>query len=738
MIYTVGNVPDSSKYVRTNFKHFLDWFNSVDSYQLDLETNITRTRLGRTIRTIQFGEVRAEFNNLGIRWFIVWNDLTPSELLELRWCLEDSKKKKYIHNASFEYETLLNYGIVLENVYDTMLAEKIKWAGYFTAEEDENENTFFSLAGTLFRYWQIILDKSYQTAFVDGIPLTEGHVLYGCDDVTHLDLLARTQYKFLKEEGLINVLNLENEAVLAFGDITWYGMKMDQEKWLSNIEDAEPLIREFKLKMDNWLLTDPIFNKYARENEVITTEDTVAFNKNSPVHKLNLIKRLFPDITGATQPIIKKYSKDNISSDAQDILGDLVNGDWSSSYLELLKTDREWLIAENYLIPEGTIRINWNSTAQVLPMFQKADKNLKDLSEKSRNNFAHAVVPDFENYKRALKLMSSFGQKFLDEFVDLDGCVRTSINQIVSTGRVSSSRPNMQQIPSYEAVGNKYRNAFIPTRKGRVFVDSDYSSQELCIIAFISKDPVWLKALTEGKDLHSVCAELVYGKTWLNAAEADCAYYKLDSNGLPSKNKCNCKKHKVLRFNCKTINFGLAYGMSKFKLAGTLHITVPEAESLIDLYFTTFPAIGQTLTNLGGYGVQTGLIKTLAPFNRKRWFPEWAKVKDHIEYHIKGIQYNGLLGEIERASKNQPIQGAAADMMKYALVLIRRYINDNKLRERVNLSMQVHDQATTECDEDYAEIWMPKLTELMEKAARLIIPSGILKADTNISAVWTK
>lgn len=155
-------------------------------------------------------------------------------------------------------------------------------------------------------------------------------------------------------------------------------------------------------------------------------------------------------------------------------------------------------------------------------------------------------------------------------------------------------------------------------------------------------------------------------------------------------------------------------------------------------YFDTFPNIETLLVNLGGYGVQTGVIKTLAPFNRKRWFPEWAKFKDHIPYHLAKIKYHGGLGQIDRASRNMPIQGSCADMMKYALVLIRKYINDNGLRNQVRLIMQVHDQATTECIEWYAEEWKGILTQLMEKAAKVIIPSGIIKADTNISLAWAK
>lgn len=108
----------------------------------------------------------------------------------------------------------------------------------------------------------------------------------------------------------------------------------------------------------------------------------------------------------------------------------------------------------------------------------------------------------------------------------------------------------MQQIPANDDVGNKYRNCFVPDSPAWVFVDSDYSSQELCVIASLSGDPVWLKALELGQDLHSVCAELVYGKEWKDAADADCAYYH------GGKQKCKCKKHKSLRTAVKTINFG--------------------------------------------------------------------------------------------------------------------------------------------------------------------------------------
>ena len=316
-----------------------------------------------------------------------------------------------------------------------------------------------------------------------------------------------------------------------------------------------------------------------------------------------------------------------------------------------------------------------------------------------------------------MKLATSYGKDFF-KFVSGDGKIHTSFNQILDTGRVASSKPNMQQIPA----DNKFRNCFIAPPDW-CFVSSDYSSQELNVIAFGSKDPVWLDALQRGQDLHSVCADLVYGNEWLESAEDDCAY-------LLSRAKCNCPKHKKLRTNVKTINFGLAYGMGPHKLADTLTISTKEAEELIEKYFNAFPSIGGFLEKLGSYGKKFGYIKTFPPYNRKRWFPNWyPKIWDNKSDKME-------LGSIERASKNTPIQGASADMTKLALIYVRDFIR--RTNAPVKLVMTVHDQIDTICSIDYADKWVVKMTELMEKAALVVVTNGLLKADTNISKSWEK
>lgn len=350
--------------------------------------------------------------------------------------------------------------------------------------------------------------------------------------------------------------------------------------------------------------------------------------------------------------------------------------------------------------------INWGSPSQTLALFQNLVPNLEDVNGKKLNKhrYKHKLIDEYIRYKERTKLANAYGTKFFN-YVNCDGKVHTNFSQILDTGRVSSSKPNMQQIPS----DNTFRNCFV-TEPGWVFVSSDYSSQELNVIAYGSQDPVWLDALERGLDLHGVCADLVFEDKW-RSADAD--------------------EKKKLRTQIKAINFGLAYGMGPFKLADTLQISKGEAEALIEKYFTEFPNIRDFLTKLGTFGTRNGYIRTFKPFKRRRWFDTWyPKIWDD---RSKLQEF----GSIERASKNTPIQGSSADMTKLALIYIFDEIQNN-WKGDVKIVMTVHDQIDTVCKQEIAESWAVKMTELMEKAAIKIIPNGLLKADTNISATWEK
>ena len=557
----------------------------------------------------------------------------------LRDVLESETIVKVFHNAKFDYKFIRAVGICTENVWDTFLVEKILHCG--------KDNVRFSLAHVVKRYLNKTLTKEVRSQFVGltGQPFTDSQVLYGAKDVVYLLGIVEHQQEKLDKYNLNDVAQLENDAVLAFSDIEYEGLNINQSEWLEISAEVEINMDKVEKDMDETLVTDAKF-----------------------------------------QSFVSNY----------------VQGDLFTAFEELRKID-----------------VKWSSPKQALEVFRVLIPDLEKVDAKFlyKHRKKHPLIPAYMKYKEQAKVVSSYGKKFLEN-VHSDGKIHTSFNQILNTGRVSSSEPNMQQMPA----SNRFRNC-IKAPEGWVFVSSDYSSQELNVIAYGSQDPVWLEALKKSQDLHSVCASLVYGDKWIDAAKDDCAYIK-------SKAKCNCPEHKSLRTKVKTVNFGLAYGMGPNKLADTLEISLGEAKELIERYFKVFPNIGSFLTKLEKFGVKYGYARTYPPYNRRRWFSEWFNGIG-AEPSLKGIS-----GTIGRAAKNTPIQGSSADMTKLALVFIRDFIRKNNVP--VKIVMTVHDQIDTVCSCEYAETWRVKMTELMEEAAIKVIPNGLLKAETNISECWEK
>ena len=353
------------------------------------------------------------------------------------------------------------------------------------------------------------------------------------------------------------------------------------------------------------------------------------------------------------------------------------------------------------------VNVKWSSPIQVKKVMNSyLQINLDKVNAFELYKYKDKpLVTRYLQYKEKQKISSTYGKSFL-KYIMRDGKVRTSFWQILNTGRVSSGskedrKPNMQNIPAR----NQFRNCF-HARDGYSIVSVDYSGQELAIIAYGSQDPVWIKCRKNNEDLHSVCAELVFGDKWHTGDK------------------------KALRTMIKTINFGLAYGMSKFKLSDTLNISIDEADKLIKKYFTAFPNIKSFLHKLGMYGVQNGHIRTFKPFRRIRWFPQWYQGIHTSQKDFK------IKGAIERASKNTPIQGTGADMIKQSMVLIREYIR--KFNLPCYMVTQVHDEIGVEVRDDFAEDWAKLQCKLMKEAGEMIIKGFDMTVDYTITKKWSK
>lgn len=713
------------------FDEFITWLWSQKEIQFDIETNICKWWNEFDIISMQFGSCSGPV----IQWFLQWSELTNEQKIAIKEYLENQYRTKLIHNAMFEYVVCRFHGIIIENVFDTMLAEKILRGGM------ELEN--YALADISWKYLRIMMDKTLQKSFGNNI-ITPDKIIYGITDVAYLKAIKAQQMFKCAEEGLLNVFGLEMEAVLSFGDITYEGMLFDFAKWRENIALAQPIVDKHLLQLNSWILSGGKLHDVALRMEYVSNKDRVQINYNSWQQIGELLQLIFPDIPGTSQVMLKKFSEERcctLEPMQLALLQDIRLKDYDKFRDYLIEHHYDYLVEHQYLIPADTVTINWNSDQQVLPLFQILVPKLSRLAEEERNRHPHAVLTDFENYMKALQLVTKLGEQWIEKYVGPDGKVRTNFNQVVSTGRVGSSNPNMQNIIVTEEVGTRYRNAFI-CEPGWTFVDSDYTGQELALIAKACNDPIWLGAIARGEDIHSIVAELMFAEKWKAGTQEGCAYYamKVNADGqlVQAKQKCSCKVHKQCRYDSKAIDFGLAYGMTIIKLAADLKISRIEAQRLLDKFFEIFPGIKITLDFLGQFGVMNGYIMTLAPFNRKRWFPYWRENYAYREVHCMGIKHIGPLGDIERASKNHPFQGSAADMMKLSMVLVRNYIRDNNLRHKVKFQMQVHDQLTTKVPDEYAPEWIPILDSIMNEAATLIIPSGILKAETMSSPVWTK
>ena len=559
-------------------------------------------------------------------------------------------------------------------------------------------------------------DRQYviDTRDVDITPLKEVLQSNSIVKVLHN---AKFDYKFIKKWAGISLEEIYDtflaERVINCGKQDYgYSLSRCVERYIGHTLDKETRNKFIGLKGQPFTVDQITYGA----NDVVYLLD-IREKQLAKIHSLEL-----QQVTRLENAVVKVFSEieyEGLNID-EDKWTAMAEQNVKLAYEQELKLDDIVLahpLLQHYRVPVQVdmfaamdevrkTHIKWSSPLQILELFQHLVPNLEDVNGKKLNKhrYKHPLIDEYIRYKERTKLANAYGTKFFN-YVNCDGKVHTNFSQILDTGRVSSSKPNMQQIPS----DNTFRNCFTAP-EGWVFVSSDYSSQELNVIAYGSQDPVWLEALEKGLDLHGVCADLVFEDKW-RSADADAK--------------------KKLRTQIKAINFGLAYGMGPFKLADTLQISKAEAEDLIEKYFTEFPNIRDFLTKLGTFGTRNGYITTFAPFKRRRWFDTWfPKIWDD---RSKMQEF----GSIERASKNTPIQGSSADMTKLALIYIHREIEES-WSDSVKIVMTVHDQIDTICKEEVSDAWSIKMTELMEKAAKIIIPNGLLKADTNISQTWEK
>ena len=262
---------------------------------------------------------------------------------------------------------------------------------------------------------------------------------------------------------------------------------------------------------------------------------------------------------------------------------------------------------------------------------------------------------------------------------------------VTATGRLSSTDPNLQNIPVRTELGSEIRKMFVPS-DGCVFVDADYSQIELRVLAHIADDQTMQEAFRSGTDIHTATAAQVFG--------------------VPTD-----QVTKQMRSHAKAVNFGIVYGISAFSLAQDIGVPVYEAKAYIETYFERFPGIRRYMDEVVAQAKERGYVETL--MHRRRALPELAA----SNFNTRSFG--------ERVARNMPIQGTAADVIKLAMVRVDERLHKENLKAK--LILQVHDELIVECPEEEKEAVARLLTEEMEGAVHLSVP---LTAEAHWGINW--
>ena len=305
----------------------------------------------------------------------------------------------------------------------------------------------------------------------------------------------------------------------------------------------------------------------------------------------------------------------------------------------------------------------------------------------------HPIINEILEYRGVKKLLSTYIEPLPSFVSPVTGKIHTTFNQsLTATGRLSSSKPNLQNIPIRTERGKEIRKAFVPSTPDGFIVSADYSQIELRIMAHLSCDTHLIEAFRKGQDVHAMTAAKIFGI---------------------SPDEVTSDQRRI----AKTANFGIMYGISSFGLAQRLKIGRAEAKKIIEDYFANFPAISSFIEDTLAVTRENGYVETI--FGRRRYLPDINSK-------------NGTVRSLaERNAVNAPIQGTAADIIKLAMINVDRRIAKEGLKSRMIL--QIHDELVFDAVADEVEKLEAIVKEEMENVTRLSIP---LTVECNHGKNW--
>ena len=695
---------NSDQYIVTTVQDSLKILDPLLTCGLDTETKSLDVYTGELL-LVQLGNDEIQ----------VAIDTTTINIQYYKSFLENPNRLFILHNAKFDLRWFLKEHIIITNVYDTYVIEKLIYLGYLPGEPG------LSLQDCCIRYLNINLDKSVRGEIYKG--LTERVIIYGCNDVVYLEKIRDAQLKIIKERNQLKAAQLENWFVVVLAYIEFCGVLLDIDKWKIKIQDNIKAESQARTKLNNWILS------YVKEHP----EGTSTWIK-------------------------------------QDFQGDLFTGFNVETQCAI-----NWN-ASKQVIPVlqqlgFNLEVRDSDTGQI--------KNSVEASVLSSQANISTITPLYTKYKQLQKITSTYGQSFIDAVNPVSHRIHTNFSQLMKTGRISSGGKNKSTGEEYlnfqNIPGDAETRSFFIASKGYKWISADYSGQESVILTNISKDPAMIEFFQKGKgDIHSLVAKLSYpdivGNTPIEEIKSKYHQQRQDAKGVEFAINYGGDANTIAS------NAGIpvadAQKIYNNYMSGFTGIKVYQDFCRKDVWEKGYILINP-LTNHRSIVYDYDLLKNIE--QRKNSISNfWQLYKEAKQNHTEGLPKNVIKqlaiafttqesisyivnkyncipediyyyaikylykrkAQIEKDSINYRIQGTGAIMFKIASIKFFNWLKTNNLLFKVFFTIPVHDEINCEAPEDLTELVSSNLVKCMKEAGKILCTIVPLDVDVQVGDHW--
>lgn len=652
-------------------------------------------------------------------------DVTTIDIQYFRPVFENPNITLLGWNLAFDCKFLYHHRIVPINVWDGMIAEKLLYLGYPAQFHS------LSLQAAAHQYLGLDLDKSIRGKIVNT-GLSEDVIVYAAHDVTYLTAIREKQLVELEKKDLLKAIDFENHFVPVIAYIEYCGAKIDISKWRIKMQSDINSMLEAEKEINKWV------EDYYESHKMIHPDPAY---KNKPFIKTSMLTTL------------KRETKDllRIPSNAFGVRRVVVENGIEYQYgvpFDYVELNLQGDLFSGF---DNAYRcnINWNSSKQVIPLFELLGINCTTVDKKTKLKTKSAdikliepqkakcsIIKPYIEYKKTGQLVKAFGEKFLKLINPVSGRIHADFYQLgTDTGRLSSSNPNLQNLPHDEIT----RACFV-AEPGNKWISVDYSGQESFLMASIANDKAMLDELIHGsKDMHALTAKMVFKD-------------QIPQDMPTAQIK---KMFHELRQEAKGYEFCFNYAGNASTLVRNYGIPKRRAQEIEDNYMNGFSGLKAYQERQKEFVVKHGYILLSPVTGHKAFIYDWDNLNrinndlgtidgqyalqsgDDSNSFVQDAEFlRRRLSESMKQSVNYPIQGAGALCFKLASIKLFHYLRTHDLLFKVKYCIPVHDEINLEAPKEIADEVAKVLVQCMEAGGKPFCTRAPLTADISIGDHW--